>query len=152
MTEDDPFDLDDFRLPPDMVRERAIGVPRQIKKRHQQFVKLPLAVVERIARHSRDKTFAVLCYLLHLEWKQGGGPIKVPNGFLAKLGIGRGAKSRALSKLARLGIISVERRGRKSPIVTITHSSHIADEIAGINTGKGSPESLPVPVGGGADK
>ena len=119
MTEDDPLDLDDFRLPPDMVRERAIGVPRRIKKRHQQFVKLPLALVERIARHSRDKTFAVLCYLLHLEWKQGGGSIKVPNGFLDKLGVGRGAKCRALKKLECLDIVSVERRERKSPIVRI---------------------------------
>ena len=123
MTEDDPFDLDDFRLPPDMVRERAIGVPRRIKKRHQQFVKLPLALVERIARHSRDKTFAVLCYLLHLEWKQGGGSIKVPNGFLDKLGVGRGAKCRALKKLERLDIVSVERRDHKSPIVRITNRS-----------------------------
>ena len=152
MTDDDRLDLDDFKLPPEMVRERPVGVPQRIKKRQRQFVQLPLGLVDQVARHSRDKTLAVLCHLLNLEWKQGGGPIKVPNGFLAKLGIGRGAKSRALSKLARLGIISVERRGRKSPIVTITHSSHIADEIAGINTGKGSPESLPVPVGGGADK
>jgi hypothetical protein len=52
----------------------------------------------------------------------------------------------------RSGIVSVECRDRKSPIVTITHSSEIADEIAGINTGKGSPESLPVALSGGGNK
>ena len=48
--------------------------------------------------------------------------------------------------------VSVERCDRKSPIIAITHSSEIADEIAGINTGKGSPESLPVAVGRGGNK
>ena len=142
--------LDDLRLPPEMVRERPVGMPQRIKKRHQIFVQVPLILVDKMVRHSRDKTFAVLCHLLHEDWKQGGGPIKVPNGFLKRLGVGRGAKSRALKKLERLGIISVERRDRKSPIVTIT--VEMANEIAGINTGKGSPESLPVAVGRGGNK
>jgi hypothetical protein len=34
----------------------------------------------------------------------------------------------------------------------ITHSSEIADEIAGINIGKGSPESLPIAVSGSGNK
>ena len=123
MTDDDRLDLDDFKLPPEMVRERPVGVPQRIKKRQRQFVQLPLGLVDQVARHSRDKTLAVLCHLLNLEWKQGGGPIKVPNGFLDKLGVGRGAKCRALKKLERLDIVSVERRDHKSPIVRITNRS-----------------------------
>jgi hypothetical protein len=151
MTDDDndKFDLDDLKLRPEMVRERPVGMPQRIKKRHQSFVQVPLILVDKIVRKSRDKTFAVYCHLLHESWKQGGGPIKVPNGFLNKLGVGRGAKSRALKKLERLGIISVERRDRKSPTVTITDRPEMADEIA---TGKGSPESLPVAVSGGGNK
>jgi hypothetical protein len=80
---------------------------------------VPLALVDKIARSSRDKTFAIFCHLLYEHWRQGGGPIKLANGFLNRLGVGRGAKSRALGKLERLGIISVERRDRKSPIVRI---------------------------------
>ena len=144
--------LNDLKLPPELVRERTVGMPQRIKKRHQIFVQVPLILVDKMVRHSRDKTFAVLCHLLHEDWKQGGGPIKVPNGFLNKLGVGRGAKSRALKKLERLGIISVERRDRKSPIVTITNRSEVADEIAGINTGKASPESQPVAVSRGGNK
>jgi hypothetical protein len=150
VTDDDRLDLDDLKLPPEMVCERPVGIPERIKKRQRQFVQLPLALVDKVACHSRDKTFAVLCYLLHENWKQGGGPIKVPNGFLNKLGVGRGAKSRALKKLERLGIISVERRDRKSPIVTIR--SEMADGIADINTGKGSPEPLLAAVSGAGDK
>jgi hypothetical protein len=150
VTDDDPLDLDGLRLPPEMVRERPVGVPERIKKRQGQFVILPLALVDKVARQSRDKTFAVLCHLLHLEWKQGGGPIKVPNGFLEKLGVGRGAKCRALKKLERLGIVSVESRDRKSPIVTV--NGHAWDEIVGINTSKGLPEPPPVGASGGGDK
>jgi hypothetical protein len=140
VTDDDRLDLDDLKLPPEIVRERTVGVPQRIKKRQRQFVQLPLALVDKVGRHSRDKTFVVLCHLLHLEWKQRGGPIKLPNGLLDKLGVGRGAKSRALSKLERLGIVSVERRDRKSPIVTINGNAERSDEIAGINTGKDSLE------------
>jgi hypothetical protein len=80
---------------------------------------VPLAVVDIMARASGGKTWAVLCHLMHESWKQGGGAVKVPNGFLAMVGISRGAKARALRKLERLGIITVERTGRKSPIVTV---------------------------------
>lgn len=152
MTEEDRLNLDDLKLPPEMVRERPIGIPERIKKRQHQFVKLPLALVDKVARHSRDKTFAVLCHLLHLEWKQGGGPVKVSNGLLDKLGVGRGAKSRALRKLERLGIVCVERQDRKSPIVTINGYPKWSDKIVGINTGKGSPKPVPVAVSGGRDK
>jgi hypothetical protein len=134
VTDDDPLDLDGLKLPPEMVRERPVGVPERIKKRQRQFVRLPLALVDKVARHSRDKTFVVLCHLLHLEWKRGGGPIKVPNGLLDKLGVGRGAKSRALRKLERLAIVSVERQDRKSPIVTI--KSEAVDEASDVSTGK----------------
>jgi hypothetical protein len=144
--------LNDLKLPPEMMRERPIGMPQRIKKRHHIFVQVPLILVDKMVRHSRDKTFAVLCHLLHEDWKQGGGPIKVPNSFLKKLGVGRGAKSRALKKLESLGIISVERRDRKSPIVTITNRSEVPDEITSINTGKGSPESPRVAVGRGGNK
>ena len=74
----DDLDLDDLKLPPEMVRGRAVGLPKRIKKRRQQFVQLPLAWVDILSRDSRDKALAVLCHLLHLDWKQGGGPIKLP--------------------------------------------------------------------------
>jgi hypothetical protein len=138
MSGNDRLDLDDLRLPPDMVRERIV-LPQRIKKRHRQFVQLPLAWIDILARNSRNKTFAVLCHLVHLNWKQGGGPIKVPNGFLEMLGVKPDAKSYALDKLERLGIISVERRNNKSPIVTIKDKSDAADGIAAI--GRRSPKS-----------
>jgi hypothetical protein len=115
----DDLDLDELKLLPEMVRDRAVGLPKRIKKRRQQFVQVPLAWVDILSRDSRDKALVVLCHLLHLDWKQGGGTIKLPNGFLEMIGVGRGAKWRVLNKLESAGIISVQRRTRKSPIVTI---------------------------------
>jgi hypothetical protein len=134
------LDLDGLKLLPKMVRDRAVGIPKRIKKRRQQFVQLPLAWVDILSRDSRDKALVVLCHLLHLDWKQGGGPIKLPNGFLEMIGVGRGAKWRVLNKLESVGVLSIERRGRKSPIVTISDKLEAADETAGIKFGKGSPE------------
>jgi hypothetical protein len=57
-----------------------------------------------------------------------------------------------VGRLAGGGNVSVERSDHKPPIGTITHRSDMAEEIAGINTGKGSPESLPVAVGRGGNK
>ena len=115
----DPFDLKNLKLPPEKIAERPATVPMRIKKRHQQFVQVPLILVDKIARTSQDKTLAVLCHLLHETWKQGGGPIKVPNGMLTKIGVGRCAKYHALGKLEALGIISVEQGRKKSPVVWI---------------------------------
>jgi DNA-binding transcriptional ArsR family regulator len=138
MSKGEHLNLDDLRLAQELVRERTV-VPQRIKKRHRQFVQLPLACVDLLARNSRNKTFAVLCHLFHLSWKQGGGPIRVPNGFLEMLGVKPDAKSYALNKLESLGIISVERRDNKSPIVTINDKSDAANGTAGMNIGK-SPE------------
>jgi DNA-binding transcriptional ArsR family regulator len=146
------LDLDDLKLLPETARDRAVGFPNRLKKRRRQFVQLPLAWVDLLARNSRNKTFAVLCHLVHLTWKQGGGPVKVPNGFLEMLGVKPDAKSYALNKLENLGIISVERRDYKSPIVTINDKSDAADEIADIDIGKGSPESRRLGVTGGERK
>jgi hypothetical protein len=119
----DDLDLDELKLLPEMVRDRAVGLPKSIKKRRQQFVQVPLAWVDILSRDSRDKTLVVLSHLLHLDWKQGGGQIKLPNGFLGMIGVGRGAKWRVLNKLESVGIISIERRGRKSPIIVVNHNA-----------------------------
>jgi hypothetical protein len=61
----------------------------------------------------------VALYLLHLHWKQDGGPINLANGGLIMKGVSRFAKQRALNLLERAGLISVQRRSRRSPVVQI---------------------------------
>jgi len=55
--------------------------------------------------------------VLHLDWENKGQPFKLPNGLLKIDGVSPQSKRRALRELARLGLISVEWRPRKSPIV-----------------------------------
>jgi hypothetical protein len=120
MSEDGaPFDLEKYAIASEPAGARTVVVPRRIKKRQDQFAKVPRHWVDLLTRSGRDKTLAIVWHLLHEHWKQAGGPIKLSNGMLALDGVGRGAKWRALNKLESLGLISVERRDRKSPIVTI---------------------------------
>jgi hypothetical protein len=119
MTDDDPFNVDQWKAQPETVIERAVGSPKRVKKRSPHFVMVPRSWVDAITPASRDKTFAVVTHLLYENWRQGGGPITVPNGILARDGVSRSAKWRILNKLERLGLISVERRDRKSPVVKV---------------------------------
>jgi hypothetical protein len=118
---DDPFDLDKLKLSPEMVRERLITVPRKI--RHGHFVRVPCWWIERLAKSTRYRvTFLVALHLLYQHWKLRGQPIKLANGVLKMEGVSRGTKWRALRELEQAGLISIERRLRKSPVVTV----HIA--------------------------
>lgn len=121
MTDTDPFDLDNLRLPPEAVSERRAVVPRKIQKRQQQFVMVPMRWVEILSKAplATGSTVLVAIYLLHLDWKHYGKPFKLPNGMLKYDGISRYSKWRALTDLERRGLITVERQPSKSPIIQV---------------------------------
>jgi hypothetical protein len=110
------FDLEELRLPPGV--EKWATVPVKIQKQRQQWVKLPMTWYEKLLGEPAS-THRLACYLLHQNWKEKGGPIKLANGMLRLYGISRYSKWRALRKLERLGLITVECRGRCSPIVRV---------------------------------
>ncbi len=114
----DPFDLTKLRVGPDQIAERLAAVPRKIDKRRQQFIKVPMTWYERL-RGADGQTYRVVLYLLYLHWKTNGDPIKLANGMLAIDGVPPTTKRRALRNLERRGLVAVERRLRKSPIVRV---------------------------------
>ena len=61
----------------------------------------------------------VLIELLRLQWKTRRMSFPVPNARLKKLGVSREVKRRVLRDLQRAGLITVDQRTRKSPIVTL---------------------------------
>jgi DNA-binding transcriptional ArsR family regulator len=63
--------------------------------------------------------YHVALLLLYLHWQHGDRPIKLASGMLVLDGVSRNSKRRALIELENLGLITAERRSRKSPIVTI---------------------------------
>jgi hypothetical protein len=116
-TKDDSFDLKSLVLP--TVRERLAVVPRKIQKRRQHFVKVPWTWIERLSKTGSPNTYRVALHLLYLHWKQGGHAITLANGMLIMEGVSRWAKWRALRELEQLGLINIECRPRKSPLVTV---------------------------------
>jgi hypothetical protein len=139
--DDEHFDLNDFKLEPESetVGTRVVGVPKRIKKRSQHFVMIPRSWVDIITANTKDKTLAVVCHLLYETWRQRGGTIKVSNGMLGLDGVGRGAKWRVLNMLEKTGLVSIDRRDKKSPIVTVN-----IDAEAAVTKGRSPP-----PEGGG---
>jgi hypothetical protein len=70
-------------------------------------------------RGASAKTMFVGIWLFRLKWKHRSLTFPVPNGQLAARGISRFAKNRALRQLEAAGLIVVEWRRKKTPIVTL---------------------------------
>jgi hypothetical protein len=116
--ERDQAELDEILLP---EPEEAPARRRPLRKGRANgpFVIVPMAWVERLATQRYGAAWVVAMRLLHLDWKSPGQVIVLGNPALRELGISRFSKRGALAKLERLGLISVERRPRQSPRVTL---------------------------------
>ena len=115
----DPFDIKALRIDP--AKFAAPYIPAKIRKRQKQFVQVPWWWVEKLLKTplATGTTWGVACHLLHLDWKNRGKPFKLPNGMLKYDGISRQSKWRALLDLERRGLIVVQRRPKKSPIIYV---------------------------------
>jgi hypothetical protein len=117
MTVDHFSNLQTLRLPPGMVPEKQ-AVPAKARKWRRHYALLPWNWIEKLAGVS-GTTFMVAVVVRYLHWKEKGQPIKLANSELASLGVSRFSKWTALSDLERRGLITVERRPKRSPIVRV---------------------------------
>jgi hypothetical protein len=117
--DDDSSDIEALQF--DSASLATPHVPAKIRKRREQFAMLPMWWVEKLAETplATGATWLVACHLVHLHWKNHGKPFKLPNGMLRYDGISRQSKWRALVDLERRGLIAIERRPSRSPIVRI---------------------------------
>jgi hypothetical protein len=99
--------------PSELYRE-----PAKFSKRRKHFIMLPFTWLESLSGAS-GQVYAMALHLLYRDWKSSGMPIKLGNGMLQIDGIGRRTKWRALAELERRGLIAVERRRRKSPMIRL---------------------------------
>jgi hypothetical protein len=115
----DPFDPENLRLT--SIPVVPATVPTKIRKRHKCFIKTPMLWVEKLgeAPLATGATHHLALHLLHLHWKNRYKPFKLPNGMLRYDGLSRQSKWRALNDLERRGLISVERRPSKSPVIHV---------------------------------
>jgi hypothetical protein len=118
MTMRDPFDLGALRIDPADPNLRPKGATRKARWR-KQFVRVPWVWVNRLKDARHIGTYRVALHLLYEHWRNGGRSVVLPNGALKETGVSRWAKWDALRELERLGLVAVERRPRKSPLVIL---------------------------------
>jgi len=119
MDKDDLFDLEKFRLGPEDLKAyvgKAAATARA--RRRDRFIIVPGTWADRLAAARHASTLKLALHLLHQHWKNGGQPVPLSNVSLTSAGIGRRSKWRALGELERLKLIEIERRRRKSPLIT----------------------------------
>jgi hypothetical protein len=73
-------------------------------------------------------SFKIALLLLHLNWKSSGRPIIVSAAAAKARGVGARQKVTAVLELERLGIIRVERRPKKSSLITVLLSPPVVPE------------------------
>jgi hypothetical protein len=123
MTEADPYaDLKQHSMTPEM-QATLVTVPRKVQKRQEHFIKVPWTWVEQLATARYTATYRVALHILYRHWKDGGKPFALSNGLMSKAGVERRAKWRGLMELERLGLVAIERRQRKSPLITVLTKS-----------------------------
>jgi hypothetical protein len=108
---------DNLALSDEQVRTLWL-VPRKIQKRRAHFIRFPFTWLERL-EGAPGQTYRLALLLLYRHWKGGGEPIRLANGMLAIDGIPATSKKRALLDLERRGLVTVERRKKKSPTVKV---------------------------------
>jgi hypothetical protein len=113
---DDPFDIENMRLSSEQVHSPR--TPHRITKRREHFIQVPFDWLERL-KGANGRVYALALHLQYLRWRHQGQSFKLPNGMLKIDGIDRFAKWRALRELERRGLISIECRPKKSPLISI---------------------------------
>jgi hypothetical protein len=89
-------------------------------KTKDTFVKVPLWWAAEAAKATRSPTTLVLVELLHRSWKAKSLTFPFPSGRLSTNGVSLSVKRRVLRALEAAGLITVERRNGKTPLVTLT--------------------------------
>ena len=126
MTEDDPYaDLKRHSMTPE-IQATLVMVPGKVQKRREHFVRVPWTWVERLTNARHTATYRVALFVLYRHWKGGGKPFTLSNTAVEDQGVSRWTKWAALGELEQLGLITVERRVRRSPKVTVHETPHVA--------------------------
>jgi hypothetical protein len=118
------FDIEALKIKASDVpapTEAGVRVVRPQRPRKGHFVMLPLEWMYRLDAARCVATSKVAHHLLHQSFKDRRQTIRLPSGVLGLKGVSRDQKWRALAELEVLGLISVERRPRKSPIITLLY-------------------------------
>jgi hypothetical protein len=114
----DPFDPNSFAIDQDHPTTTT-----KLKKRGRlPFTVMPEMWREQLAIiRAQGSTYRVALYLLHEVWRTKTSTVKLTNAVLTQARVSRRGKATALRQLRKAGLIVVEARARKSPIVTVRY-------------------------------
>jgi len=119
MNHEDPHaDLKQHRATPEMLVGSA---PKKLQRQRQHFIKVPWRWVEQLAKARHIATYRVAHHVLYRHWKGGGLSFTLSNTAVVGEGVAPGTKWRALRELEQLELITVERRKRRSPLITVIY-------------------------------
>jgi hypothetical protein len=120
----DAFEPEALRLAPELAAQ--IGNKPSGKQggshpgRTEPFLQIPHKAILAGSEVLRGtKQFLVWLYLFHRVWAEKCSTVALANQSLSKWGVGRREKYKALRQLEAAGLISVEWRRRRSPLVTL---------------------------------
>jgi hypothetical protein len=91
--------------------------PRQHKGK--AFIMVPLNEAASMFKAMNQHKAMVAIVVRYQAWKAKGSPFILSNELLAKYGVHRNTKYRALTELEAAGLIRVERRGKHAPVITL---------------------------------
>jgi hypothetical protein len=100
------------------LAELEAAAPAKHKKAAPS-VMLSLAWAAKAAIATNCPKAMVWVWLVYRAWQTKNSTVAVPNEALSKYGISRKVKSLALRQLETAGLITIERRPRKTPTVTL---------------------------------
>jgi hypothetical protein len=120
---DTSFDPERFRLPPEMAAELTKAKPRRQGKRPKRtepFLQIPHKAIVAGSQVLRgSKQFLVWLYVFHRVWSDKNQTVAVANQTLDAWGVRRKEKYKALRLLEEAGLVAVQWRTRRSPLVTL---------------------------------
>jgi hypothetical protein len=122
MSADDDIDWGGLGLRPELAAKAVALHPKPkglIRRSVGRFTKFPHVWEDCLGTCSHICTYRVAHYLLRRYWETHNERIKLPSKGLGLRGVDRRRKRIALQELEALGLILVERRGRRSPIVRL---------------------------------
>jgi hypothetical protein len=89
------------------------------RKKIEPFATVVLREAARAFAAANCQKAMVWLWLIHQARKTGKKTVPVPNGALVKYGVSREIKRLALLQWEKAGLIAIERRPQKTPIVTL---------------------------------
>jgi hypothetical protein len=100
----------------EVAATRAAG--KRKNKKVEAFVKVPLWWIRAATEATHTKRALVAVELLRASFVARGTTFALPSGRLKRFGVSRPTWWRALQDLKRAGLITVELRGRKAPLIS----------------------------------